>query len=574
MIPRIQIIIFFIITIITLFSCQQKTGNTVKELNNKIEIKNNITQAEQFYKDHNNIDSAFFYYNKAKLICDPNTDPGNYVSILNCMAEIQSHHGDFLGSETTIKNALLYLKSVKDQTQIWNTYTILGSNALHTYNFTDAEKYFNKALNLNIDENRKSLTKSNIANLLIAQQKYAEALKIFLRLSIKKEIRQKPESYANALDNIGFCYFKTQDPRGIEYLDEALEIRNKIKDSSGIGVSNLNLATYYDTYKDSSLAKKHALNAYKNFNELNNIDDKLNAIKIIIKNSSPIDLKKYSLIHVGLVDSIFEIRQQAKNQFAKIKYDSKLEKQENLKLKTYQSENELKLERQKNRNIISYIIIILSICLILILYYYLTSKANRDKIEAAYNSETRISKKLHDELANDIYHTMAFAENRNLSLTENKEQLLSNLAAIYSRTRDISRENCYIITDENYISSLKEMISGFTTLNINLILNGIDLIPWKEIEKDKKITIYRVLQELLVNMRKYSEASLVGISFKQLEKNMLINYNDNGKGIDTEKIIFKNGLHNVESRILKIKGAIDVSSSPNQGFKVVIKIPL
>jgi len=574
MIPRIQIIIFFIITIITLFSCQKKTGNTVKELNNKIEIKNNITQAEQFYKDHNNIDSAFFYYNKAKLICDPNADPGNYVSILNCMAEIQSHHGDFLGSETTIKNALPYLKSVKDQTQIWNTYTILGSNALQTYRFTVAEKYFNKALNLNIDENRKSLTKSNIANLLIAQQKYAQALKIFLRLSIKKEIRQKPESYANALDNIGFCYFKTQDPRGIEYLDEALQIRNKIKDSSGIGASNLNLATYYDTYKDSSLAKKHALNAYKNFNELNNIDDKLNAIKIIIKNSSPIDLKKYSLIYVGLVDSIFEIRQQAKNQFAKIKYDSKLEKQENLKLKTYQSQNELKLERQKNRNIISYIIIILSICLILILYYYLTSKANKDKIEAAYNSETRISKKLHDELANDIYHTMAFAENRNLSLAENKEQLLSNLAAIYSRTRDISRENCYIITDENYISSLKEMISGFTTLNINLILNGLDLIPWEEIEKDKKITIYRVLQELLVNMRKYSEASVVGISFKQLEKNMLINYNDNGKGIDTEKIIFKNGLHNVESRILKIKGAIDVSSSPNQGFKVVIKIPL
>lgn len=256
MIPRIQIIIFFIITIITLFSCQQKTGNMVKELNNKIEIKNNITQAEQFYKDHNNIDSAFFYYNKAKLICDPNADPGNYVSILNCMAEIQSHHGDFLGSETTIKNALPYLKSVKDQTQIWNTYTILGSNALQTYRFTVAEKYFNKALNLNIDENRKSLTKSNIANLLIAQQKYAEALKIFLRLSIKKEIRQKPESYANALDNIGFCYFKTQDPRGIEYLDEALQIRNKIKDSSGIGASNLNLATYYDTYKDSSQAKK------------------------------------------------------------------------------------------------------------------------------------------------------------------------------------------------------------------------------------------------------------------------------------------------------------------------------
>ena len=99
-----------------------------------------------------------------------------------------------------------------------------------------------------------------------------------------------------------------------------------------------------------------------------------------------------------------------------IKYDSKIEKDENLKLKTHKAENELQLERQKNRNIVSYIVIALSLSLVLVLYFYLTSRGKKEKIEATYKSETLIAKKLNDELANDIYHTMAFAENKNLAL--------------------------------------------------------------------------------------------------------------------------------------------------------------
>ena len=167
---------------------------------------------------------------------------------------------------------------------------------------------------------------------------------------------------------------------------------------------------------------------------------------------------------------------------------------------------------------------------------------------------------------------MAFVENKNLSLAENREHLLNHLDTIYSRTRDISKENCTITTDENYIVLLKEMISGFSTSNINIILNDLDNISWNEINKLKKITIYRVIQELLVNMRKHSEASLVGINFKATDKSIVINYTDNGKGIDTEKIIFKNGLSNVESRIVKLKGNIDISTNPDLGFKAFIKI--
>ena len=50
-------------------------------------------------------------------------------------------------------------------------------------------------------------------------------------------------------------------------------------------------------------------------------------------------------------------KKKAKNQFARIKYYSKQDKDENLQLKAEKVKNELHLERQKKRNIISYIII-------------------------------------------------------------------------------------------------------------------------------------------------------------------------------------------------------------------------
>ncbi|GAA3781415.1 hypothetical protein GCM10022423_42430 [Flavobacterium ginsengiterrae] len=564
----------FLALFLTLSACKKKDHAFNDSKPGKEKILSLTIKAKSFLDNHKT-DSAFYYFNEVKSICDPKTNPEAYIATTNAMAALQQNQNDFIGSKTTLKEVLPYLKLIRDSEQIWYTYTYLGINYLNTYQFKKASRYFNKALDLNINKFKNIESKKNIAEVLIAENKYQEAIQILLSLTDEKEVQSKPKFHAEILDRIGHCYshYSSDNSEAYRFLNYALQIRMRLKDNEDIAKSYYNLALFYQN-KNSDSAKKYMTMSYEKYTLANDIDGRMSALKLIINNSPNPELKKHALKYIILVDSIFEVRQKAKNQFARIKYDSKLQREENLKLKTHKAENELNLERQKNKNIISYIIIVLSLCLILILYYYLTSKANRDKIEAAYNSETRISKKLHDELANDIYHTMAFAENKNLSLAENKEQLLHNLEVIYSRTSDISKENSSIITDENYISSLKEMISGFSTIQINLILNGLDLISWTKIDKNKKITIYRVLQELLVNMRKYSDASVVGVNFKQIEKSILIHYSDNGKGIDMEKIIFKNGLYNVENRILKIRGTIDITSAPNEGFKVLIKIPI
>ena len=564
---------FIIFTFLFLFSCQKKTNTTPKQKSTKLQIEKLTKVADNFYNT-NNFDSAFYYYNKVKFICNPATDALDYVSTLNRMADIQQSQGDYTGSESTVTEALLYLKYIKNQQYAWNSYVILSINYLNTYDYKNAILYNQKALQLQTEPWRNLAAKNNIAVILIEEEKYKESLEIFLSLITKEEVISDDLFYAKALDNVGFCYFKINQPKkALYYLNKSLKIRQKKGDPFDLGKSYLHLAKFYEK-RNSSLAKKYMLFSYNQFTIANNTDERLTSLKLIIQNSSDIALKKYSTKYVNLVDSIFEVRQKVKNQFARVKYDSKREKNENLKLKTHKAENELQLERQKNRNIISYIIIAISLSLIIVLYLYLTSRGKKEKIEATYKSETRIAKKLHDELANDIYHTMAFVENKNLALTENKEQLLNNLDIIYSRTRDISKENCAIITNENYVLGLKEMILEFNTSKTSIILNDLETISWNTLDRSKKTTVYRVLQELLVNMKKHSNANLAVINFKETDKNIIINYSDNGNGADLTQLSFKNGLHNVENRIQSIKGNVEIDSHPGKGFKVLLKIPL
>lgn len=564
---------FIIFTFLFLFSCQKKTNTTPKQKSTKLQIEKLTKVADNFYNT-NNFDSAFYYYNKVKFICNPVTDALDYVSTLNRMADIQQSQGDYTGSESTVNEALLYLKYIKNQQYAWNSYVILSINYLNTYDYKNAILYNQKALQLQTEPWRNLAAKNNIAVILIEEEKYKESLEIFLSLITKEEVISDDLFYAKALDNVGFCYFKINQPKkALYYLNKSLKIRQKKGDPFDLGKSYLHLAKFYEK-RNSSLAKKYMLLSYNQFTIANNTDERLTSLKLIIQNSSDIALKKYSTKYVNLVDSIFEVRQKVKNQFARVKYDSKREKNENLKLKTHKAENELQLERQKNRNIISYIIIAISLSLIIVLYLYLTSRGKKEKIEATYKSETRIAKKLHDELANDIYHTMAFVENKNLALTENKEQLLNNLDIIYSRTRDISKENCAIITNENYVLGLKEMILEFNTSNTSIILNDLETVSWNTLDRSKKTTVYRVLQELLVNMKKHSNANLAVINFKETDKNIIINYSDNGNGADLTQLSFKNGLHNVENRIQSIKGNVEIDSHPGKGFKVLLKIPL
>ncbi|TRX15928.1 tetratricopeptide repeat-containing sensor histidine kinase [Flavobacterium franklandianum] len=565
-----------ILVLLTLFlllqSCEKKSINNPNKKSNIAEIDRLIDLGDKHFENVK-YDSAYYYHSKAKSLCDAKTDNTRILYSLARMSEIQQNQGDYTGSETTAIEAIPYLKTSCAPSYECSIYNLLGIVYMKLYDYDNALYYYNKGLNLKIDTIRKLKFKHNIAVVYMAKQDYNRAIEILLSLASRKDIINDPASFSKVIDNLGYSYFKMGNPIGIDYMNQALKLKKQIKGDWGLASSYLNLTKYYRE-SNPRLANYYAKLAYEKATKANNVDDRLESIALLIQSSTGNESKFYSEKYIHINDSITKVRQNARNQFAKIKYDSKKEKEENQYLKTQKALSALELEIQKNRNLFLCFLIVIGSLSTIFLYYFLKAVNKKEKIQTSYETETRIAKKLHDELANDVYHTMAFVETQDLSSSQNKEILLTNLDTIYSRTRNISKENSTIDTGLHFVAGLKEMMSSFNTDAVTILINGMDSVNWNALETNKKIIVYRVLQELLVNMKKHSQCSLAAITFKKNKNKLQIDYSDNGLGAASDKISSRNGLQNVENRILVIKGTITFDTKPGKGFKSSFTIPI
>jgi signal transduction histidine kinase len=93
-----------------------------------------------------------------------------------------------------------------------------------------------------------------------------------------------------------------------------------------------------------------------------------------------------------------------------------------------------------------------------------------------------------------------------------------------------------------------------------------------------EISLYRVLQEFLSNIIKYSNAHEVTISFTGYEHEMVLTIEDDGDGYDLEAFQNNkegNGWRNVHSRINLIKGSVEIDTQKGRkNSTVIITVPL
>jgi len=302
---------------------------------------------------------------------------------------------------------------------------------------------------------------------------------------------------------------------------------------------------------------------------MKNSSEKLNALEAIVTITSGNDRDKYINAFLKLNKSYRMSQSKAELKFAKIIYDDESAKAE---LVAQKIQTQLQDEKDRLHKLLLGMGIFFVIGVAALLMYLLRARHKKAKVLEVYNTENRISKKIHDELANDVFNVMSFAESSDISPT-GQQKLIQDLDIIYQKTRDISRENNSIDTGEGFTTLLKEMLSDYKTDSINVMAINFDTIPWNEISGHKKITVYRVLQELMVNMKKHSQADVVAIRFENENKKVIIRYSDNGKGLDTEKLNYKNGLQNAENRISAIDGSLTFDTSTG-GLKVNCIFPI
>ncbi|WP_139062498.1 tetratricopeptide repeat-containing sensor histidine kinase [Aquimarina megaterium] len=527
--------------------------------------KANYLKAYYLHAIQYSLDSSFYYYNKSKNNFLSIPDSSQVGRRLLNMAHIQQNCSDYFGSKETTTEALQYLDKQKDTNYIASAYNVLAMNNLKLLNDKDATLFYKKAIEITKDQKNLLVYKNNLGTVYIGTQEYQKAIELFKGILKDSLINKIPKQRARVLDNLAYARWRkdTLDVRN-DFL-KALEIRTKHNDKSGLIASYTRLGEFF-LQKDSNEAISWFQKAIRISKRVKNPKGELDALQFLMRiQPNDIGIKNR---YITLSDSLKKQELQVKTQFAKIRYDDRLKSEEIENLKVIMAKQRLEVSIQRTQKIIYLLAGIILLLAIAFFRYYLVQKHRKEKEIEVYETEKRISKRIHDELANDISHLTSFVEKtEDIPIVSTKELLGNKLQNIYLRARDISIETATIDIDD-FEGELINLIQQYNTSDVSVITN-VSEFEWTTIPDYKKIAVYRVLQELFINAKKHSHCKRITLMVKDSDKKRVIKYIDNGKGCNISTIK-TNGLVNAENRIENIKGKLTFETSPEQGFRATI----
>ena len=520
------------------------------------------------YNDATSVkDSAFYYYNESKKVLEALKDSAGVGLRLRNMAILVSRSGNYIQSNELAIEGLGFLKNIDDQVSKGSFLNCIAINGKQQKQYDESLYWYKQALETTLNSKHKNIYLSNIANIYRDKGDYEEAIKLYQQILAIPEIVNDPKEYARILDNLSYAqWLLNQDNSSLSSLKKALSLREDANNRSGQITSHDHLTQYY-LENDMGKAALHAHKMYELAVKIKNTNDQLEALRLLMKTSvnKPIEYRNYANEYMTIGDSLDLNKNKLGAKFAMIRYDASKKRTENEMLKTKSIEEQLALEESKRMNSIYLSLGVISIFVFVFILLVLRERHQKEKLEEVVLTESRISKRVHDEVANDLYQVMTKLEKQ----PTEKDALLNDLDHIYSKTRDISRENNALDLDQDFGELLSDLLMSYKSNEINIITKGLKKVSWHKTSALKKTAIFRVIQELMTNMKKHSQAQIVILSFDEMKHKVLIKYSDDGIGCMIKK---NNGLLNAENRITSLKGKFTLHSEKNKGFKATIII--
>ncbi len=96
------------------------------------------------------------------------------------------------------------------------------------------------------------------------------------------------------------------------------------------------------------------------------------------------------------------------------------------------------------------------------------------------------------------------------------------------------------------------------------------------IDKNIEFAVYRIVQELLTNAIKHSQASEIAVQLFERDNKLILTVEDDGVGFDKGEANFENslGLNSITSRAKALNGMFEIDSQPGNGTLASVEIPL
>ncbi len=389
----------------------------------------------------------------------------------------------------------------------------------------------------------------------------------------------------------------------IEFAEKAIAIHkkrnNKLRQASAIS----NLGSVYLRQRDFERSKKTYLNG----------------IKLIKRDTSVMAIRLKAVLYYNLAWAMRNLKEYEAYDYQEISYNMENdlrddEMTQNIKRITGEYNVDVvrkagEFEKQKAQNL-TWIIGISSFSIILLLAFLLNQYKLRQKtlslqlskqellqqqklekirteaqirilnatLDGKETERKQIAETLHDSVS-------ALLSSANLHLQACKKIFKGPIPVEVDKSQDIIHEASQKIRDLSHtlVSSIllkfglayaiKDMAEKYSNSQLEILYETQNI---QRYDQDFEIKLHNIIQELINNTLKHSEATTASILLVEKEEKLLLSIKDNGKGFDKLQVPKKDGLgiNQIDARIHMMKGKFDIKSENNKGTLVTIELPV
>lgn len=202
----------------------------------------------------------------------------------------------------------------------------------------------------------------------------------------------------------------------------------------------------------------------------------------------------------------------------------------------------------------------------------------RITIQTQEQERREIGLELHDNI-NQILATAKLCVDMAINEEDIRKELLyksyDNISKAINEIRSLSKNLVPpSLGDIGLKEALLEMIENMTMspgLKFKIKANDPHI---ESLSNNKKLIIYRIVQEQVNNIVKHARATEAEIELKTNNHHTTLSIRDNGVGFDPRKKGKGIGLHNITSRVEMQNGEMEIISKPGGGCLLKITMPL
>lgn len=547
-------------------------GNTMARSDQKIEIQvKALNSIGYVYSYQGNFAEGLLIRLKALQISDKgNCSKRELGNLLSWIADDYRHLNQYNKAIEYLNKAKEYLPSMSNEGVVDYYYTYCQSLAALSKNSEAKEKlaqldaFILEATTFNeYDKNVANLQSKKLhGEFAMKEKKFKDAITYYQRY-LNYSILLKNEGHiAIALNKIGSSYqFSGEKQKALDYFKQS----------------------YDACLKDGSIDY-----AFKNANSI---------ASIYAENKNYKNAYHYSQTAFELKDSLNSTERVKELYFLEAKYQAGKKEKEIAELKFKNAEHALIVAKKNKVLLVGGITAAAAILFFGFLYHLSSQKrkiAEKEKqsierhqqvisLQAMINGQEteriRIAKDLHDSMGGTFstikmhLSTLEY-ESKDTQQVQLLEKCINIIGDAAIDVRRIAHNMMpEVLIKLGLIDSIQELASNINSskqLKVNFQYFGMD----ERLAADFEIMLYRIVQELLNNIIKHSNATEAIIQFVKEGNSLNVTIEDNGKGFSSKTDTNGIGLTSIKERVQYLNGVLSIDSETYVGTTVMMEFLL